>query len=100
MRLLVAEDHHSFGQSLGEGLREGGYAVDFVMNGIEAAHLAMTEPYDCVLLDINLPGKDGFDILKDLRSGGRDTPVLCLTARDALEDRVQGLNLGGDDYLV
>jgi two-component system copper resistance phosphate regulon response regulator CusR len=100
MRILVAEDHPNLAQSLVEGLRDEGYAVDLAQNGEDALRMAQVEPYDCVVLDIMLPGRDGFEVLQALRKGGRETPVLCLTARDAVEDRVKGLDLGADDYLL
>jgi DNA-binding response OmpR family regulator len=100
MRLLVVEDHPQLARSLASGLREDGYAVDLTFDGKEAARLVRDNPYDAVLLDLMLPGLDGLAILRQMRSAGNDTPVLCLTARDGLEDRVQGLDLGADDYLV
>ena len=100
MRILIAEDHPSLARSLADGLREEGYAVDLTHDGDEALHLAQVNPYDGILLDVMLPGKDGFAILKHLRKQGIQTPVLCLTARDAVADRVTGLDLGADDYLV
>jgi DNA-binding response OmpR family regulator len=100
MRILIAEDHPSLARSLADGLREEGYAVDLTHDGDEALHLAQVNPYDGILLDVMLPGKDGFAILKHLRKQGIKTPVLCLTARDAVTDRVTGLDLGADDYLV
>ena len=101
MRVLVAEDHVTLADSLVQGLREEGYAVDLARTGDDALAMARSgEAYDCVVLDIMLPGRDGFDVLKRLRREGRDTPVLCLTARDAVEDRVRGLDLGADDYLL
>jgi DNA-binding response OmpR family regulator len=100
MRILIAEDHPSLARSIADGLREEGYAVDLTHDGDEAYHLAQVNPYDGIVLDVMLPGKDGFAILKLLRAQGNATPVLCLTARDAIGDRVTGLNLGADDYLV
>lgn len=100
MRILVAEDHPNLGRSIADGLREEGYAVDLTHSGEEAMHLALVNPYDGILLDIMLPGKDGYTILKSLRQRGSATPVLCLTARDAVADRVKGLDLGADDYMV
>lgn len=100
MRILIAEDHPSLGQSLTEGLREEGYAVDLATNGDDALRMARTDEYDCLLLDVMLPGRDGFDVLRSLRQAKVDTPVLCLTARDAVEDRVHGLDLGADDYVL
>src|SRR5438105_15259834 len=100
MRILVAEDHPSLARSLADGLREDGYAVDLTHEGDEALHLSQVNAYDRILLDVMLPGKDGWTILKTLRQRGAQTPVLCLTARDAVDDRVKGLDLGADDYLV
>jgi len=99
-RILVAEDHPSLARSIVEGLREEGFEVDLSLDGVEAERLLNTQRYDCVALDIILPGKDGYAILRDMRQKGNRTPVLCVTARDALDDRVQGLNYGADDYLV
>ncbi len=100
MRLLVAEDHPSLARSVANGLREEGYAVDLTFNGDEALHSATTQPYDCVILDILMPGKTGLQILETMRKKGLKTPVLFLTAADGVDDRVKGLNLGADDYLV
>ena len=100
MRLLIAEDHPSLARSIANGMREEGYAVDLTFDGDEALHLAKTNAYDGIVLDMMLPGKDGWTILPTLRRSGLRTPVLCLTARDAIEDRVRGLDLGADDYLV
>src|SRR3954463_1357449 len=100
IRLLVAEDHPSLARSLAEGLKEEGYNVDMALDGLEAERLLGGNHYGCVVLDLILPGKDGLTILKDLRGRGDQTPVLCVTARDGLDDRVQGLDLGADDYLV
>ncbi len=99
-RILVAEDHPSLARSIAEGLREEGFEVDLTLDGTEADKMLNSNRYDCVALDIILPGKDGYEILREMRSKGNRTPVLCVTARDALDDRVQGLNLGADDYLV
>ncbi len=100
MRILVAEDHPSLARSIANGLREEGYAVDLSMDGDEAYHLAKVNPYDCIVLDLMLPKRDGFNIITNLRRSGVSTPVICLTARDAIDDRVKGLDLGADDYLV
>jgi len=100
MRVLLAEDHPSLARSIADGLREEGYAVDMTHDGDEAAHLALVNPYDAIVLDMMLPGKDGWTILKLLRTRGVGAPVLCLTARDAIADRVRGLDLGADDYLI
>lgn len=100
MRILVAEDHPSLARSIASGLREEGFAVDLTFDGSEALHLATSHPYDCIVLDLMLPGTDGWAILYSLRRRGIQTSVLCLTARDQVEDRVRGLDLGADDYLV
>ena len=100
MRVLVAEDHPSLARSLADGLRDEGYAVDLTFDGNEALHLASTNPYDALVLDIMMPGRDGFSIIQTLRRREIKTPILCLTARDAVPDRVKGLDLGADDYLV
>jgi two-component system copper resistance phosphate regulon response regulator CusR len=100
MRLLVAEDHLSLARSLADGLREEGYAVDLALDGQEAGHLALSNPYDAIILDIMLPKVDGWSVLKTIRRHKPQLPVLCLTARDAIDDRVKGLDLGADDYLT
>ena len=100
MRILVAEDHAPLARSIANGLREEGFAVDLTGDGEEALQLARHNPYDCVVLDVMLPGRDGWSVLQHLRRAGIKSPVLMLTARDAVEDRVKGLNLGADDYLV
>src|SRR5258706_8393556 len=100
MRLLVAEDHPKLARSIAGGLREEGYSVDLTFDGVEAAHLLSSNQYDCVVLDIMLPGKEGWAVLDEIRHQGNRAPVLCLTARDAPEDRVKGLDLGADDYLI
>src|SRR5690242_18002063 len=100
MRVLVAEDHPPLARSIANGLREEGYAVDLTGSGDEALHWGQTNPYDCIVLDIMLPGRDGWSVVQTLRRGGLQVPVLMLTARDAIEDRVRGLNSGADDYLV
>jgi DNA-binding response OmpR family regulator len=100
MRLLVVEDDPLIGRAVVNGLREGGYAVDWVRDG-SAAELALsTAVYDLVVLDLGLPRKDGLELLRGLCRGGNDVPVLIVTARDGLSDRVTGLDLGADDYLV
>lgn len=98
MRILVIEDEQRLGAYLRKGLVESGYTVDVADNGIDGAHLATEGTYDLVVLDVMLPGKDGFEVLTELRSH-RSVPVLMLTARDAVEDRIRGLTAGADDYL-
>jgi DNA-binding response OmpR family regulator len=100
MRVLVVEDHASLARSIANGLREEGFAVDLTADGDEALQWFKLNPYDCVVLDVMLPGKDGWTILQQIRRQGSNVPVLMLTARDAIDDRVKGLNLGADDYLV
>src|SRR3954471_24837413 len=100
MRVLVAEDHPSLARSIADGLREEGYAVDLTFDGSEAGTMAKANAYDLIVLDVMLPGVDGFTLLPELRKAKINAPVLCLTAKDAVEDRVKGLNLGADDYLV
>lgn len=100
MRLLLIEDYRPLQKSLVKGLREAGFAVDATGDGREGLWYAMSNDYDVIVLDLMLPGIDGLKILKQLRAKGRQSPVLVLTAKDTLEDRVTGLNLGADDYLV
>ena len=100
MRLLVVEDEIKLAQYLHKGLTENGHVVDLAHDGIDGRRLATGGEYDVVLLDLMLPGIDGFGVLSALRAAGRRTPVLMLTARDKVEDRVRGLEQGADDYLV
>jgi len=100
MRILIAEDEPKTARYIERGLREEGYAVDLALDGNEALWLAETNPYDALILDIMMPGKDGLSIVRQLRRKSISTPVLFLTARTDIEDRVRGLDAGGDDYLV
>ena len=100
MRLLVVEDEIKTGDYLRQGLAEAGFQVSLVRNGLDGHHLAMTESFDLIVLDVMLPDVDGWRIVQSLREAGRQTPVLFLTARDRVDDRVKGLELGADDYLV
>ena len=100
MRVLLVEDHASLARSIANGLREEGFAVDLTAEGDEAMQWSKLNPYDCVVLDVMLPGKDGWTVLQHIRRNGSNVPVLMLTARDAVDDRVKGLNLGADDYLI
>jgi two-component system copper resistance phosphate regulon response regulator CusR len=100
MRLLIVEDEPKTGRYLHQGLTEAGFVVDLARTGPDGLHLAQTGDYDLVVLDVMLPGIDGWQVLKTLRGEGRDIPVLFLTARDDVADRVRGLELGADDYLV
>ena len=100
MRILVVEDERDMNHLIQKVLKKSGYTVDGCYDGGEAMDFLEGAQYDGVLLDGMLPGRDGFDILSDMRERGMDTPVLLLTARDSVEHRVQGLDLGADDYLV
>ena len=100
MQLLLAEDEQKTINYLTRGLRENGHAVDAVGNGADALALALASEFDAIILDVMLPGLDGWEVLKRLRAAGRATPVLFLTARDHVEDRVRGLDLGANDYLI
>jgi len=100
MKLLIIEDEVKTGEYLKQGLSEAGFVVDLAHNGLDGHHLAMTESYDLLILDVMLPDVDGWRILKSLREAGKEGPVLFLTARDSVDDRVKGLELGADDYLV
>jgi two-component system response regulator QseB len=100
MRLLLVEDDAMVGESVRQGLRQDGFTVDWVRDG-RAAELALSnEVYDLMLHDLGLPRKEGLDVLKSLRQKGRRIPVMIVTARDAVADRVRGLDAGADDYLV
>ncbi|WP_277962594.1 heavy metal response regulator transcription factor [Pseudomonas sp. RIT-To-2] len=99
MHLLVVEDEAKTAQFLAKGLVESGFSVDVALNGLDGRHFIEEQAYDLVILDVMLPGLNGWQLLKLIRQRG-DTPVLFLTAKDALEDRVRGLDLGADDYLV
>ena len=100
MQLLLAEDEQKTIDYLTKGLREDGHALDAVGNGNDALDLALAGEFDAIILDVMLPGLDGWEVLKRLRAAGRTTPVLFLTARDHVEDRVRGLDLGANDYLI
>src|SRR5262245_37581429 len=100
MKLLLVEDDPKTAAALRKGLAENGFVVDAATTGDDGLHLARTGVYDLVVLDVLLPGRDGWAVLRDLRAAGCQMPVLFLTARDAVADRVKGLELGADDYLV
>jgi two-component system copper resistance phosphate regulon response regulator CusR len=100
MKILVVEDEAKTGDYLRQGLSEAGFTVDLARDGVDGLHRVLTETYDLAVLDVMLPGLDGWQLLQRLRQAGKDMPVLFLTARDAVEDRVKGLELGADDYLV
>ena len=100
MRILLVEDNRRLSLSLKNSLIEEGYAVDTAYDGADGLDLAVYTPYDVVILDVMLPKMDGLEVCRQLRRQGHKTPILLLTARDAVEDRVQGLDSGADDYLV
>lgn len=99
--ILLIEDNHDIAAMVGDYLEHAGFDVDFAADGITGLHLAVTEAFDAIILDLMLPGMDGMDVCRKLRGeAGKDTPILMLTARDTLEEKVAGLNAGADDYLV
>lgn len=100
MRILLVEDEPTAAKMLAKGLREDTYAVDVAADGEQALMQAYMNEYDLVILDVMLPRKDGFEVCRELRASGSAVPILMLTARDAVEDRIGGLNAGADDYLV
>jgi len=100
VEILVVEDEAKVAQALSEGLEREHYTVTVAATGEEGFFLLSSRQFDLVILDVMLPGRDGVEVLRTLRSQGRDTPVLLLTARDSIEDRVDGLDAGADDYLV
>ena len=100
MRVLLVEDDKLLGDGIQAGLAQAGFAVDWVTDGIAAELALKTSPYAAVVLDIGLPRLSGLDLLRRLRAAGEKLPVLILTARDTIDDRVVGLDSGGDDYLV
>jgi two-component system, OmpR family, copper resistance phosphate regulon response regulator CusR len=100
MRLLLIEDEENAARMIAKGLRQESHAVDIAEDGESGLHKALSRPYDLIILDIRLPVKDGFTVCRELRQAGLQIPVLMLTASGAYQDRVNGLDLGADDYLV
>ncbi|MBF0245409.1 MAG: heavy metal response regulator transcription factor [Planctomycetes bacterium] len=100
MKILVVEDEIKTGDYLRQGLTEAGFIVDLARDGLDGLHLAQTDSYDLVILDVMLPGIDGWAVLQGIRRADKEIPVLFLTARDQVHDRVHGLELGADDYMV
>ncbi|MBC2735072.1 MAG: response regulator transcription factor [Desulfobacteraceae bacterium] len=100
MRILIVEDDKTIAHFIEKGLKEEGFAVDHVANGEDGLHMALTEPYDAAILDIMLPKLDGLTVLQRMRESGVATPVLILSAKRSVDDRVKGLQSGGDDYLT
>ncbi len=99
-RILIIEDEHKIASFVRQGFSQEGFAVDVASDGIDGLHLATTSEYDLVVLDVMLPGRDGWSVLQDIRKHRPDQPVILLTALDAVSHRVKGLNAGADDYLV
>jgi heavy metal response regulator len=100
MRILVVEDERKVAEFIRKGLKEEGYAVDVVNDGAEGLYMAQSSEYDLILLDIMLPAMDGLQLCRAVRSSGSDVPILMLTARDSVKDKVKGLDTGADDYLT
>ncbi len=100
MRALIIEDDQTIAEFVARGLREAGFAVDTAADGVTGLALATDEPYDVAIVDLMLPGRDGLSVIDELRRRGRSTPVLILSARRSVDDRVRGLQAGGDDYLT
>jgi two-component system response regulator QseB len=100
MRVLLVEDDSMIGEAVRLGLKKQGLTVDWVKDGVSAKAALSTEPFDLVLLDLGLPGMDGLQVLRHARSTGKTVPILILTARDSVTDRIKGLDAGADDYLV
>ena len=100
MKILIVEDEQKAGDYLKQGLTESGFVTELPVNGVDGLHLALTGDFDLLVLDVMLPGMNGWQVLERLRQSGKEMPVLFLTARDQVEDRVHGLELGADDYLV
>lgn len=100
MRILIVEDDEDIAGFVQQGLKEAGYAADVSSNGDEGFRMALNEPYDVAIVDLMLPGRDGIGLIESLRQRGEDLPVLILSAKHSVDDRVQGLQSGGDDYLT
>ena len=100
MRILLAEDDRRIANFVSKGLRENSYAVDVANDGEDALYQVSINDYDLIILDVMMPLKDGFEVCRELRQEGNKTPILMLTARDAVEDRISGLDFGADDYLI
>ncbi len=99
--ILLIEDHQDIAELVGSCLEAAGYVVDYAVDGVTGLHLAVSQDFDAIILDLMLPGMDGLEVCRNLRGeAGKDTPLLMLTARDTLEDKIAGLDAGADDYLV
>ncbi len=100
MRILLVEDEKRISNFVAKGLRENAFAVDVAASGSDALYQAAVNKYDVIILDVMIPNKDGFEVCKELRESGTKVPILMLTARDGVEDRIRGLDIGADDYLT
>lgn len=100
MRILIVEDEPKTGEYLQQGLKEASFVVNLTHDGTDGLHAALEDDYDLIILDVMLPGMDGWEVMRSLRRQGNKVPVLFLTAKDQVEDRIKGLELGADDYLV
>ena len=100
MRILLVEDDSGLGSGLQQALKPEGYTIDWLTDGLQALQALETDYFDLVILDLGLPRLDGLSVLKQVRAQGKDTPILILTARDAVQDRIDGLDSGADDYLI
>ncbi|MFG1490824.1 response regulator [Oceanospirillum sp. HFRX-1_2] len=100
MRVLLVEDDPGLGSGLQQALKPEGYTTDWLTDGLQALQALETDHFDMVILDLGLPRLDGISVLKQVRAQGKDTPILILTARDAVQDRIDGLDSGADDYLI
>ncbi|MBW2599492.1 MAG: response regulator transcription factor [Deltaproteobacteria bacterium] len=100
MRILVVEDDEKIASFISKGLKEAGYTVDVASDGVDGLHLGVTEPYDAAVIDIMLPGLDGLSLIERLRTKGIKTPVIILSAKRSVDDRINGLEKGGDDYMT
>jgi two-component system copper resistance phosphate regulon response regulator CusR len=100
VKILIVEDEIKTGEYLRQGFREAGFNADLVRTGVDGLHMAQEGDHDLIILDVMLPGMDGWQVLKSLRRNGQEMPVLFLTAKDHVDDRIKGLELGADDYLV
>ena len=100
MRILIVEDDRQTARFIVKGLKQEGFAVDHAPDGEDGLHLALTEPYDAAVIDIMLPKLDGLTLIDEMRRAGRDIPVIVLSAKSSVDDRIKGLQAGGDDYLV
>ena len=99
--VLLVEDHQELAETVGAFLESSGYIVDYAGDGLSAMHLAVTEPFDAIVLDVMLPGLDGLEVCRRLRADAQlATPIIMLTARDQLDDKLKGFDVGADDYLV